>query len=160
MTTLQKIRAFFEPELRRTFDPMSQSAYHAAMAFAEDEGRGRALMEELGCHDLERILAEARTLCRRAMDARDDVIVEIADAMQGAALSIEGQTIRAIDAERRQRSAESVAAGKKQLCLICLKRLQPIGLARSNGRCHDDWDSRELHKKCWLRWQRTGIKYE
>ncbi len=34
-------------------------------------------------------------------------------------------------------------------CWSCGGMLQPIGNARMNGRCHDDWDGRVLHKKCW-----------
>ena len=38
----------------------------------------------------------------------------------------------------------------ERLCHLCGKPLVPIGNARSNGRPHDDWASRTLHKKCWL----------
>ena len=37
------------------------------------------------------------------------------------------------------------------ICDRCDKRLVPIGRSRKNGvRHHDDWDTRRLHKKCWL----------
>lgn len=36
-----------------------------------------------------------------------------------------------------------------KLCLFCGKKLVPIGNARQNGKFHNDWDSRKLHKKCW-----------
>ena len=33
-------------------------------------------------------------------------------------------------------------------CIICDGPLQPIGSSRKNGRNHDDWTSRLMHKKC------------
>lgn len=40
----------------------------------------------------------------------------------------------------------------KQLCIMCSKPLVKIGLARNNkvyrGKCHRDWSTRKLHKKC------------
>ena len=35
-------------------------------------------------------------------------------------------------------------------CIWCNKQLQPIGTARSNGCKHNDWSSRNSHKKCWI----------
>lgn len=35
-------------------------------------------------------------------------------------------------------------------CIWCNKCLQPIGTARSNGYKHNDWISRNSHKKCWI----------
>ncbi len=35
------------------------------------------------------------------------------------------------------------------LCKYCNKPIQPIGFARKNGRPHEDWATRKLHKKCW-----------
>ena len=35
-------------------------------------------------------------------------------------------------------------------CIWCKKPIQPIGTARSNGHKHNDWLSRDSHKKCWL----------
>ena len=35
-------------------------------------------------------------------------------------------------------------------CVWCKKCLQPIGTARANGYKHNDWSSRNSHKKCWL----------
>ena len=36
-------------------------------------------------------------------------------------------------------------------CIWCQKCLQPIGTARANGTTrHNDWVSRNSHKKCWL----------
>ena len=34
-------------------------------------------------------------------------------------------------------------------CEKCGKPLRAIGTARKNGKNHPDWDSRNLHKKCW-----------
>ncbi|XRB07878.1 hypothetical protein NFJ02_33g84290 [Pycnococcus provasolii] len=35
-------------------------------------------------------------------------------------------------------------------CKLCGKRLPPIGRARRNGASHhNDWETREYHKKCW-----------
>ena len=44
--------------------------------------------------------------------------------------------------------ARKIAREKKK-CLHCFKRLVPIGFSRGNGKNHDDWDTRFLHKKCW-----------
>lgn len=38
-----------------------------------------------------------------------------------------------------------------RLCARCSRYMPPIGHARANGRGHDDWDSRRLHKRCWQR---------
>ena len=35
-------------------------------------------------------------------------------------------------------------------CIWCQRPLQPIGTARANGYKHNDWSSRNSHKKCWL----------
>ena len=36
-------------------------------------------------------------------------------------------------------------------CKKCGKPLVSIGKARKNGVNHKDWESRELHKACWMR---------
>ena len=40
----------------------------------------------------------------------------------------------------------------KRKCIVCNKTLVAIGLARKNvkyvGKCHNDWSSRQCHKKC------------
>ena len=42
-------------------------------------------------------------------------------------------------------------------CTFCDKPIrQPIGNARKNGRNHDDWEDRTMHKKCFILQQ----KYE
>ena len=38
---------------------------------------------------------------------------------------------------------------EKNLCHECGKALVPIGYSRFNGKAHQDWGSRSLHKKCW-----------
>ncbi len=36
-------------------------------------------------------------------------------------------------------------------CEYCGKPLKAIGTARKNGKkTHNDWDTRKLHKKCWV----------
>lgn len=36
-------------------------------------------------------------------------------------------------------------------CLLCKKKLVPIGTSRVNGKLsHSDWDNHKYHKKCWL----------
>lgn len=35
-------------------------------------------------------------------------------------------------------------------CIACGKALRGVGSARKNGRPHNDWASRELHKKCFI----------
>jgi hypothetical protein len=37
---------------------------------------------------------------------------------------------------------------KYRLCRVCLKPLVPIGTSRINGKSHDDWYGRTLHKQC------------
>lgn len=35
-------------------------------------------------------------------------------------------------------------------CLLCKKKLVPIGINRTNGKqTHTDWKNRKYHKKCW-----------
>lgn len=45
------------------------------------------------------------------------------------------------------------------LCDHCGKRLVPVGHERLNGKNHQDWPSRRLHKKCWLIQQKIA-KYQ
>ena len=33
-------------------------------------------------------------------------------------------------------------------CIVCNKHLVAIGNARTNGKNHNDWNTRKLHKKC------------
>jgi len=35
-------------------------------------------------------------------------------------------------------------------CKICNKSLVPIGNSRKNGKLHADWDTRTMHKKCFV----------
>ena len=44
---------------------------------------------------------------------------------------------------------ESEAVAISGQCTRCHKALVAIGSSRSNGRPHQDWDSRAMHKKCW-----------
>ena len=37
----------------------------------------------------------------------------------------------------------------KKKCLMCNKSLVSVGNARENGKYHNDWDKRSLHKKCY-----------
>lgn len=39
------------------------------------------------------------------------------------------------------------------LCWHCQGKLVPIGNSRANGKEHDDWPSRRLHKQCWKQLQ-------
>ena len=34
-------------------------------------------------------------------------------------------------------------------CWHCGGKIVPVGNKRFNGACHEDWDGRYLHKKCW-----------
>ncbi len=34
-------------------------------------------------------------------------------------------------------------------CFKCYKKIVPIGNSRKNGKSHNDWEDRKLHKKCW-----------
>ena len=38
----------------------------------------------------------------------------------------------------------------KKKCTYCGKFLQAIGYARKNGKLHNDWSTRTLHKKCFI----------
>ena len=40
---------------------------------------------------------------------------------------------------------------ERRICCYCGERLVPIGSARANGRGHDDWHGRKLHKTCYRR---------
>lgn len=41
---------------------------------------------------------------------------------------------------------------EKRICLECKKPLVTIGLDRRKGKVtHNDWDTRQYHKKCWLK---------
>jgi hypothetical protein len=37
----------------------------------------------------------------------------------------------------------------KRTCVFCNKTLKTMGFLRKNGKNHPDWESRDLHKKCW-----------
>jgi len=38
----------------------------------------------------------------------------------------------------------------RRVCFLCGSRLVTIGHDRINGKDHEDWEGRMLHKKCWL----------
>ena len=38
---------------------------------------------------------------------------------------------------------------KKKLCEYCNKPLVSFGYNRQNGKAHNDWKTRQYHKKCW-----------
>lgn len=40
------------------------------------------------------------------------------------------------------------------ICRACFKPLVPIGSSRRNGKFHDDWEGRTLHKQCWAQMHR------
>ena len=43
----------------------------------------------------------------------------------------------------------------KRKCTFCGKTLVPIGTSRVNGKTHHgDWGARDLHKKCFVEFQR------
>ena len=35
-----------------------------------------------------------------------------------------------------------------KFCKLCNKKMPPIGNKRENGKSHNDWETREYHKKC------------
>jgi hypothetical protein len=37
----------------------------------------------------------------------------------------------------------------KTPCKHCGKSLVAVGRRRANGKAHEDWESRQYHKKCW-----------
>ena len=42
-------------------------------------------------------------------------------------------------------------------CFECCTKLRPIANRRANGVMHhEDWDSREFHKKCWKKLKNEG----
>ena len=45
-------------------------------------------------------------------------------------------------------------------CWRCFGCLQPVGFARANGKPHDDWEGRVLHKKCWLEIKREEEEWD
>jgi hypothetical protein len=36
-------------------------------------------------------------------------------------------------------------------CKLCNRTLVKIGLERKNGKYHKDWNTRTLHKNCWIK---------
>lgn len=34
-------------------------------------------------------------------------------------------------------------------CSKCGKELKSVGTSRKNGKDHPDWETRNMHKKCW-----------
>jgi hypothetical protein len=60
-----------------------------------------------------------------------------------------GKRARAGNATRPRRAAKRLA----RKCAECGRPLVPIGRARANGKAHEDWGARRLHKKCWLELQ-------
>lgn len=38
---------------------------------------------------------------------------------------------------------------ENRICKLCKGTLRAVGNGRKNGKNHDDWKSREYHKKCW-----------
>ena len=156
MTTVQKLRDFLEPELRRRCYPLSQEAFRAATTFAEDKDQGAELLDAIDDHQLRQVQENASIFAMLMRERKDADAAALGTRLQNTCFDISGRRYQEIMAQRRRRSAESVAAGKRPLCLMCLRPLQPIGRARSNGRDHDDWDSRELHKKCWKVKEETG----
>jgi hypothetical protein len=49
----------------------------------------------------------------------------------------------------RQHACASAEAHLKNRCWRCQGQLVPVGRSRCNGKGHDDWCARYLHKKCW-----------
>lgn len=45
-------------------------------------------------------------------------------------------------------------------CHYCWRRLVPIGSARKNGKAHEDWESRRMHKGCWALLQKAAEDVE
>ncbi|AEQ33078.1 hypothetical protein [Megavirus chiliensis] len=43
---------------------------------------------------------------------------------------------------------------KNSMCSYCFGKLVPIGTSRINGKLHEDWNSRKMHKKCWSQWKK------
>jgi hypothetical protein len=37
----------------------------------------------------------------------------------------------------------------RRCCALCFRHMPAIGTSRLNGKHHNDWDNRTLHKKCW-----------
>jgi hypothetical protein len=48
----------------------------------------------------------------------------------------------------------------KKKCTYCGKFLQAIGNARKNGKLHNDWSTRSLHKKCFIEIQNEKNRLE
>jgi hypothetical protein len=50
-------------------------------------------------------------------------------------------------------SCAIIGRSSNNICIECGKVLVPVGTSRSNGKSHDDWPSRKMHKKCWIKKQ-------
>jgi hypothetical protein len=49
----------------------------------------------------------------------------------------------------RASSKAAAELARRNLCVDCLRPLVVVGNSRANGRRHNDWSSRLLHKRCW-----------
>jgi hypothetical protein len=38
---------------------------------------------------------------------------------------------------------------ERRVCVFCNRTLKVVGYLRKNGKNHGDWNTRDLHKKCW-----------
>lgn len=45
-------------------------------------------------------------------------------------------------------------------CVVCNKPLKSIGNVRKNGKCHDDWSTRQTHKKCYKQYLTNAEFYD
>ena len=50
----------------------------------------------------------------------------------------------------REQACAFAEAHLKNRCWRCQGKLVPVGQSRCRGAGHDDWDTRYLHKKCWM----------
>lgn len=50
---------------------------------------------------------------------------------------------------------------RRRRCIACDEPIKSFGTARKNGKDHNDWNTRLLHKKCWCELQRTqALQYQ
>ena len=49
---------------------------------------------------------------------------------------------------------------EKKICTVCETQInQPIGYSRKNGKSHHDWETRTMHKACYIKQQHLSFEF-
>ena len=128
-TLTTKLFKAFAPLLPRNKEyGLTQRGFNAVLLFPHDEDKAEEAMAALSGWDLRSIRKVATRLAAQAREEEDDDLFDAAE------------TLREIASELpHRRSLDSVAAGKKPLCLVCLRALRTRDPA---------WIEHGVHKSC------------